>query len=447
MQLNMSLLSTWDDNSLPTNWVGPTCSFNDCWGYVDSLDREYAFIGSTMGTHIFDITNATNPVLVSYQQGREASGNVVHRDFKTYQHYLYGVCDEGNSSLQIFDLKYMPDSVHKVYDSQQICKTAHNIFIDNGRIYFLGLKDSTGTPITVRVASLANPVNPVVINDLSTPLFSYVHDACVRKDTVFLSCGYDGFFIYDYTNPTSPALIQSITNYPEQGYNHSSWVSVDGKTVVFADETHGMGLKVYDISTLSNPVLKSIFRSNLLNDPGNNGNGYSIPHNPFIVANNKVFISYYHDGVQCFDISNPTSPVQVGYYDTYPANTDYNNYAGCWGTYPFLPSHHIIGSDISNGLFVLDGSQLLGVNSDISSSNDILIFPNPNCGKLVITSNELYSQQIRVDIYDELGRKIYSVPAYCSGNPIDVSSLKEGIYLVQVTGGNYSYTKKIIRSN
>jgi choice-of-anchor B domain-containing protein len=443
-QLNMSFLSKWTDNSFPTNWVGGR--FNDCWGYVDSLGKEYAIIGSTVGTHIFNITDAYNPALVSFQPGMEASGGVVHRDYKTYKHYLYAVCDEGNSSLQIFDLKYLPDSVHKVYDNQSICKTAHNIFIDHDRIYFAGLSDSAKYPF--RVASLSNPENPLVLSNLITPLFKYVHDVYVRNDTAFLSAGNDGLFIYDYITPSAPNLIGSITNYAEKGYNHSSWVSADGKTLVFADEDHGKGLKVCDISNLSNITIKSIFRSNLLNDTSNGGKGQSIPHNPFIVGNDKVFISYYHDGVQCFDISNTSAPLQVGYYDTHPTDTSYAGYGpGCWGVYPFLPSHHIIGSDIANGLFILNGDSLLGVNNAVASASDFLVFPNPSSQVLSITSTEPNNDKMRIDIYDNIGNVMCSFLQYTSGNPIDISEFNSGIYLINVYGNKSHLTKKIIKIN
>jgi choice-of-anchor B domain-containing protein len=338
----------------------------------------------------------------------------------------------------------MPDSVHKVYDSQSICKTAHNIFINNGRIYFAGLRDNGGNAITLRVASLANPVNPVVINDLAPPQFSYVHDVYVRNDTAFLSAGMDGMFIYNYVNASAPALIQSITSYPEQGYNHSSWVSADGKTLVFADETHGMGLKVYDISDMANPALKSIFRSNLLNDP----NQQSIPHNPFIVGNDKVFISYYHDGAQCFDISNTSSPFQAGYYDTHPGDAAYTGYGpGCWGIYPFLPSHHIIASDIANGLFILDGSQLLGVDENSGSSSDVIVLPNPSNGMITVKNNSGINEKMKIEISNELGEIIFSLPAYISGNPVDMSSFKQGIYFMKINSGFSVSVKKIIKTN
>jgi choice-of-anchor B domain-containing protein len=446
MQLNLPLLSHWTDNTLPINWVGG--SFNDCWGYVDSLHREYAIIGSTVGAHIFDITNARNtPVLVSFQPGKDGSSSIIHRDYKTYKHYLYAVCDEGNSSLQIFDLKYLPDSVHKVYDSQHLCKTSHNIFIDDGRIYFCGLKDSTGTPVTFRIASLDDPENPVLLGDLTSPAFhlGYVHDVCVRHDTAYLSCASDGMYIYDYTNPVSPALIGIIAGYPENGYNHSSSISADGKTIVIADENHGSGLKVFDISDLSNITLKSIFRSNLLNDPVKQ----SIPHNPFILGN-KVFISYYHDGVQCFDISNTSSPFQAGYYDTHPEDTSYAGYGpGCWGVYPYLPSKHIIGSDIANGLFILDGTQLLRTNDTLDTGGPafLLISPNPVSQTLMITSNDPTKKEMKVDIYDNLGNLVLALPSYSPGKAIDISYLKQGAYLVNITANEFHLSRKIIKTN
>jgi len=442
-QLKMSMLSTWKDNtnSLPVNSY--VAQYNDCWGYVDPAGREYAIIGSTMGTHIFNITNPASPKLVSFQKGKEASSAVVHRDFKTYEHYLYAVCDEGNSSLQIFDLKYLPDSVHKVYDSQSICRRAHNIFIDNKRLYFAGLSDINGKGITLRVASLANPENPVIIKDLVPSGFTYVHDVFVRRDTAFLSSGNPGLFIYNYTNASAPVLIGSLTNYPEQGYNHSSWVTADGKTLVFADETHGKGLKVYDISDMQNIQLKSIFRSNLLNDPAKQ----SVPHNPFILGN-KVFISYYHDGVQCFDISNTASPKQVAYYDTHPSSTNYSGFGpGCWGVYPFLPSRRIIGSDMANGLFILDGSQVLGVDDDKISQPDFLVSPNPASQVVSITSNEPNNGKLKIEMYDNLGNRILSVPAYTSGEPIDISRFSPGIYLVNIYGNSSHLAKKIIKTN
>ncbi|MEP6794529.1 MAG: hypothetical protein ABJB16_09410, partial [Saprospiraceae bacterium] len=144
----------------------------------------------------------------------------------------------------------------------------------------------------------------------------------------------------------------SIENYPEPGYNHSSWVNDGGNMLVFTDETFGSDVKIVDISDPANISIGDIhtFYSELL---GAGVPGSSCAHNPYIIGN-LAYISYYEDGVQVFDITNPANVTSYAYYDTYPSNTQYNDYIGCWGIYPFFASGHIIASDMNNGLFVME---------------------------------------------------------------------------------------------
>ena len=326
---NMTLLSNWIDTTV-------IMDYNDVWGYVDSSGSEYAIFGNNDYTYFVDVTDPNNLVLCDREPGK--SLNVIHRDYKTYKNYCYGITDQGAGSLQIFDLQYLPDSVDKVFDSNTFFTTCHTNYIDtsSGRLYLAGA-NSSGL-IVLDIAT--NPELPVLL--ASSNIGGYVHDVYVKNDTAYCSFGNSGLYIYDFTNPASPQLISSITTYPEQGYNHSSWVTEDGNTLIFADETQGSGLKIYDISDISNPVLKSVFRSNT----------GAMAHNPFIKGD-SVYIAYYEDGVQVFDITNDTLPTQVSYYDTYPDNIGYGGYNGCWGIYPFLPSGNILASDITYGLFVM----------------------------------------------------------------------------------------------
>ena len=43
------------------------------------------------------------------------------------------------------------------------------------------------------------------------------------------------------------------------------------------------------------------------------------PHNPF-VHQDKLYISYYEDGVQVYDVSDGANPTRIAYFDTYPNN-------------------------------------------------------------------------------------------------------------------------------
>ena len=86
--------------------------YNEVWGFT-MHGKEYAAIGSTMGVHIIDVDLCKE---VAFYKGRHQI-DVTHRDFKTYKHYLYAVCDQGVSTLQVFDLRYLPDSLHLLYES------------------------------------------------------------------------------------------------------------------------------------------------------------------------------------------------------------------------------------------------------------------------------------------------------------------------------------------
>lgn len=340
--LNMNMLGNWDDNSLP-EWAGQV--YSDIWGYAAD-GREYAIMGSIAKVHFLDVTN---PASITEVANFNGGNNSLWRDFKTYQHYAYGVADHPGSTegLMIFDLSNLPNSVSLVEQTTEFFNRAHNIFVDttSGRLYVPG---SSGNTSGLVVLDLSDPENPVELPSPSLP-GGYVHDVYVRNDTAYCSHGSAGLYVYDFANPASPVLLGSISNYVESGYNHSSWLTNDGSHMVFADETKSRGVKMASVSSLNNIYVTDVFRSTLLAPNYTN----SVAHNPFI-KDNLVYISYYHDGVQVFDISNPSDVVLTAYYDTYPENTNYNGWYGAWGVYPYLPSGNIIASDMVNGLFVLE---------------------------------------------------------------------------------------------
>lgn len=340
-----------------SNWDDVTQTYNDVWGYANSTG-EYAILGSRSHTIFINVSQPNTPVEVARFAGGFTSS--IWRDFKTYGNYAYGVADRSSatnrSGLQIFDLSGLPQTVTKVYDSYAFFDRAHNIFIDTvrGRMYVAGARDSTLSQAFpgyngVMIFDLTqNPAQPTLLANVQLP-GGYIHDLYVRNDTAYCAHVYAGVLgIYDLTVPTNPVTLASFTNYPGQGYTHSMWLRKQGDMLVFADETHGSPLKVLDVSDLQNLNLVSLFSSTLLAPAVTN----SIAHNP-IFRGDTVYISYYHDGVQAFDLSNPAAPVRVAYHDTY-TNTNYNGYSGNWGIYPLLPSGIILGSDISTGLYVLE---------------------------------------------------------------------------------------------
>lgn len=86
----------------------------------------------------------------------------------------------------------------------------------------------------------------------------------------------------------------------------------------------------------------------------------------------------------------------------------------------------------------------LGIGDRGNVENNFIIYPNPSQGELNVKSR-FDVGQAHISIFDMNGRKVFNIEAdmYQTKN-IDVSSLKAGIYLINIEGGGYSQTTKLV---
>ncbi len=338
------LLCHWQDSTLtPTSWLHSR--YNEVWG-VALGGREYAIIGSTEGIHFVDVTEAPECSVLTdaWVAGAAQGSNLIHRDFKHYQHYLYAVADEGASTLQVIDMSGLPNSTTVVYDDDEYVRTAHNLFIDTltAKLYLCGGNSPTGG-FAVRILSLADPEDPAMITSYPNSNFylPYVHDLYVRNDTAWLNCGNSGLYVVDFTDPLEPVLLGTMTDYPGAGYNHSGWLSDDGHYYFLCDETHGSPVKVVDVSDFTDMHVVATMAAGTADS--------RIAHNA-LLRDEVLYVSYYYDGFQAWDVSDPLHPLHIAAYDTYPG-ADGFSYKGAWGVFP-LPSGKNLLSDMQSGLYV-----------------------------------------------------------------------------------------------
>jgi choice-of-anchor B domain-containing protein len=343
---NMTLVGNWNPGNFPTSG---SLMYNDIWGYADCAGNEYAIMGGAAFYHFIDITNPSNPVEVTSIAG---GNTTIWRDMKTYSKYAYGVCDSCNEGLSVFDLGDLPNSVTMVGQYTSSFTRAHNIYIDedSARLYAVGTNTQGSGIIVFDLA--ADPANPPEIARMNLP-GGYIHDMMVRGNIGYAHSGNSGMYVYDFTNLSSVITLGSLTGYTPSGYNHAGWPTENNQGYVFADETHNRDLKYCDISDLSNMSITNLFRSELL-APAVTG---SVAHNPFI-RDDYAIVSYYHDGLQIFDISDPANIVQTAWYDTYTNHSNYSGFSGNWGAYPFLPSGNILASDEFTGLYILNPTNI-----------------------------------------------------------------------------------------
>jgi choice-of-anchor B domain-containing protein len=277
------------------------------------------------------------------------------RDVRTYQNYMYTI-SEGGQGIQVISLAQVDSGIVTLLGTVQTggATATHTLCIDqtSGFLYRSG-GDQNG----LRIYSLANPANPVLVGTWND---RYVHEVTVitypagtpyAGKQIAICCGgfntgwtNTGVSILDVTNKSSIQVLKHFT-YPGAAYCHQAWPSADLKTLYIDDELDENGsnftnTKVVDITNLSNPVLKTPFQNQ----------STAIGHNLY-VKGNRIFEANYRSGLRVFDNTNPLQPTEIAWFDTWPED-DEAHFNGLWNVYPFFQSGVVIGSDIDRGLFV-----------------------------------------------------------------------------------------------
>ncbi len=457
-----NLLGQWFDDSL----VGSAFfdnAYNEIWGIAVN-GREFAVIGTTAGTHFIDVTDPTNPTQVQFVEGAVTGPSIIHRDYHDDGCFLYAVADEpgsinapNKSTLQIIDIRNLPNSIEVVYDSDELIFRAHNIFIDEANsVLYACIANGTANPgfSAMRVFDISDPRNPVflAIHDQIDGLpIQQVHDGYFLDNIGYLNLGPGAFAIADFSDPVNPVLMGTLNNYPDQGYNHSGWLSQDGSYYYLADETHGLRIKVLDVSDPSDIEVVNFL------DAGN-PSPTSIPHN-LLVACDYLYVSYYYDGLQVYDISDPANPVRIFEFDT-SNEPDDDNFKGAWGVYPFLPSGNILVSDMQEGLFVFEAIDqgaceqrrqvcegITISTTEIDKSGNFSITPNPAQDFISISLENSLSENVEVRLSDITGRVISAntMAGLVDNMRIDLpSGFASGVYLITIQSEAGLFSQKLV---
>ena len=341
---------------------------NDCWGYTSPTGTEIAIIGLEEHIGFVDISNPFNPQII----GTFAAPNSLWQDMKVVGDRCYAV-SEGGSGIRVYDLSAVDNGV--VTFAGQVTTggstSTHNIVAheESGALIRVGGGSNIGMRIyTTGVDGTPGTPDSPSLRRTQTDL--YVHDAQVvtwnrpgpyqGRIIAFCCSGFGNgsddtaLRIYDITNAIqNGGAIQFIRqiNYPSRSYSHQGWLSEDQTRFYLNDETDEGVLvgvtttRIFNVSDLdSASFLTTSTNGNTARDHNNYVNGQ------------YLYSANYRSGLRIEDISNPNNPVEVGFFDTYPAddsNEGTGGYDGAWSNYPYFESGHVIISDIQQGLIVV----------------------------------------------------------------------------------------------
>ena len=346
---------------------------NDMWGWEDNLTgREYALVGRVDGTSFVDVTDPSAPVYLGNLVRTEGAPPSVWRDIKVYKDHAYIVADgAGQHGVQVFDLTQLRDVQNPPVEFSQTAHydniaSAHNIVINQETGYAFVVGASAGGETCgggLHMLDLTDPANPKFAGCFADPTTGrrntgYSHDAqCIiynGPDTdysgheICFGSNETALSISDVTDKEAPVAVAAAT-YPNVAYSHQGWITDDHRYFMMNDEgDEGSGLVegtrtlIWDVQDLDDPQLIAEHIAD----------NKAVDHNLYIKGN-LMYQSNYDSGLRILDISNPASPVEVGFFDTVPFGEDGQGMTGSWSNYPYFKNGVIAVTSGNEGLFLL----------------------------------------------------------------------------------------------
>jgi hypothetical protein len=398
-------------------WVHEDHAYVGHWGFQDWATGNDRFCPEqpNSGVAIIDVSDPADPTQVATLQnpeGTSAEDVVVYSDGArdiavAGLQWCGGSRYDTNAErgLMLWDVTNPASPAQIGYIKTACCtRGIHEFEVErhtNGRIYAYasvptsrypdpetgsGVRDENGDG-DFRLIDITNPANPIQVSDwgiqdIGGPFSAgqgcdadpnYGHSAEPSGDgtLVFLSYWDSGFIALDVSNPANP-VFEGRTTYPPDadGDAHSSNYDDASGLLFTADEdfckTSGAGtekgfgyLRVYDYSDLAAPVQIGEYRTpNSLGGDDQAAGDYTI-HNPFLVGN-RVYASWYSDGVRVLDVSTPSAPEEIASFVP-PAGQNpvkpsqrgtLTNTPQVWGV--VVDSGLVFASDMNTGLWILD---------------------------------------------------------------------------------------------
>ncbi len=132
------------------------------------------------------------------------------------------------------------------------------------------------------------------------------------------------------------------------------------------------------------------------------------------------------------------SSISLYSFPTLISNTSTIIKSGCMVSSPSEP----VGS---GGTFVITRCFSAGIN-EIKTIEDISIFPNPASNLITISLPATNIKSCSINLYDMLGEKMLpSYSTYSTQTTIDLSSIPQGIYFLEVMMDNEKVVRKVVK--
>jgi hypothetical protein len=306
-------------------------------------NRPYVYLSGFVNydAQIYDISNLAKPKLiyrwaVEHPELHRGLGAMDGKYFKIGSRYYYAQSyqfmqgsPDADLGAVIFDVTGLPDTskvkiVARIRYPQAL-GGFHNTFAykhSDGRVlYFVVVNDTksviydlgkivAGTdPASAIVGAVPNPTPLKQVMAGGYHDFYVAYDPNTHQDK-FYGAGLGGFSVWDVSHPETPKELFTITSFG-QDVAHTFTPSPDGKYAVTETEYQYTPLRIWDLTDGQSGKLQNI----------DTPIGAWTPDWRDLVHNHEVrwpyvFVSAYEDGLQIFNLKDPSHPQTEGYYFT-----------------------------------------------------------------------------------------------------------------------------------
>jgi hypothetical protein len=222
----------------------------------------------------------------------------------------------------------------------------HSLFVEGQRLY---ITYAGG----IEIYDIADPSAPVRVGAYWLPdleeLGGFVHDLFVEDGIAYLNYWNRGMVVIDAaTDPADPILLGVFDGY-ERRTSHSNWVTTAGgrQISVHGDEDFGAHVRIVDADPDSATAFQEI---------GSYQTRPEVSVHNIMTIGETALVTHYQDGLRVLDLSDPTTPVEVGHFQTWPgAEPGYGIrfYESAIGVDHDPERDLVLLADTHRGLFVL----------------------------------------------------------------------------------------------
>jgi hypothetical protein len=304
-----------------------------------AIDGGYAYVVGERGLDIIDVTDPTSPRPVSHLDGSFNDVAIIHGDGRTAA-YLAPFSGDHTLIIDVTDAttpafsSQLPDYSHTLFHTTR----------DGGSQLYLATYTND-----IPILDVSHPFVPARLGSTHVPgVEGGVHDMFVDGDVIYANNTTAGFVAFDVSAGLDhPALLGQVGT----SYSHSSIAGVAGGRPIVLHGDEGMTgtsdgaafLRILDGDRTSPTYLTELARYRTRPEVG--------IHN-FQLVGERLYISYYQDGIRVVDLRDPVHPREIAHYNTWdPTTAPGDAFEGAVGIE--VVDNLIYVADLERGLMIL----------------------------------------------------------------------------------------------